>query len=236
MFVILPFEKQFYTRYEYKVDFIGHPLLDVINGDTIHTDRRAFLERNHLPDRPVVALLPGSRRQEISLMLKVMLKIVPSFSEYQFVVAGAPSISPEFYSSITTGTMVSVITGQTYDLLSCSEAALVTSGTATLETALMGVPQVVCYKGNFLSYLVARLVIRVKFISLVNLIMDKEIIRELVQKDLNTNNLRRELKRILDSKDRMEIINAYHGLREKLGGDGASAKAAHLMIQYLNEK
>lgn len=235
MFVILPFEKQFYAGYDYNVDFIGHPLLDVINGETIRPDRKAFLERNHLPDRPVIALLPGSRRQEIRVMLKLMLKIVPSFNEYQFVVAGAPSISPEFYTRLTSGPMVSVITGQTYDLLSCSEAALVTSGTATLETALMGVPQVVCYKGSYLSYLVARLVIRVKFISLVNLIMEKEIIKELVQKNLNTNNLRRELKKILDSNDRMEIIKAYNGLREKLGGEGASAKAAHLMIQYLSE-
>ena len=236
MFVILPFEKEFYARYDYEVDFIGHPLLDVITGETIHQDREAFLEKNHLSDKPIVALLPGSRRQEIRLMLEAMLKMVPLFSEYQFVIAGAPSIPTEYYSSIPAGTSVSVITGQTYDLLSCSVAALVTSGTATLETALMGIPQVVCYKGNFFSYLLARLVIRVKFISLVNLIMDKEIIRELVQKDLNTNNLSRELKRILDTDERKEITMAYTGLREKLGGEGASAKAANLMIQYLNEK
>ena len=235
MFVILPFEKDFYARYGYEVDFIGHPLLDVINGDTVHPGRQTFLELNHLPDKPLVALLPGSRSQEIRLMLDVMLKIVPSFGAYHFVLAGAPSISPDFYSGITAGTSVTVITGQTYDLLYHSEAALVTSGTATLETALMGIPQVVCYKGNFFSYLVAKAVIRVKYISLVNLVMDKEIIRELIQEDLTSQNLRDELKKILEGRERQEIIQAYSGLREKLGGRGASAKGAGLMIQYLKK-
>jgi lipid-A-disaccharide synthase len=235
MFVILPFEKDFYAQYGYPVDFIGHPLLDVLNVDTIHSDRNSFLERNHLPDKPMIALLPGSRRQEIQLMLKVMLKVVPDFRDYRFVIAGAPSISPNFYTGITAGTSVTVITGQTYDLLRYSEAALVTSGTATLETALMGIPQVVCYKGNALSYRVARFVIRVKYISLVNLIMDKQIVRELIQEDLTVPNLRNELKKILDSRERKEIIQSYAGLREKLGSNGASAKAAGLMIQYLKK-
>ncbi len=235
MFVILPFEKDFYARYGYDVDFIGHPLLDVISGDTTYPGRKDFLERNHLPDKPLIALLPGSRRQEIRLMLKAMLKAVSSFGEYKFVIAGAPSISPDFYSGITAGISVSIITGQTYDLLRHSEAALVTSGTATLETALMGIPQVVCYKGNFLSYLIAKSVIRVKYISLVNLIMDKEIIRELIQEDLTSQNLRNELKKILDGTERQDIIQSYAGLRAKLGGSGASAKTAGLMIQYLKK-
>ena len=235
MFVILPFEKEFYSRYGYEVDFIGHPLLDVIDRNTTHPGRKAFLELNHLPDKPLVALLPGSRRQEIRLMLESMLKIVSSFADYQFVIAGAPSISPDFYTGITAGSSVCVITGQTYDLLRYSEAALVTSGTATLETALMGIPQAVCYKGDFISFLVARLVIHVKYISLVNLIMDKEIIRELIQNHLTSQNLRNELKKILDGKERLEIIQAYASLREKLGGRGASAKAAGLMIQYLKK-
>jgi lipid-A-disaccharide synthase len=236
MFVILPFEKEFYARYDYEVDFIGHPLLDVISGYITHPERKTFLERNHLPDKPLVALLPGSRRQEIRQMLKSMLEIVPSFGEYHFVIAAAPSISPDFYSGILSGNSVSVVTGQTYDLLHHSEAALVTSGTATLETALMGIPQVVCYKGSFLSYLIARSVIRVKYISLVNLIMEKEIIHELIQDEFTGTNLRNELKRILDGRERQEMIKAYDGLREKLGGNGASGKAAHLMIQYLKKK
>jgi len=235
MFVILPFEKDFYARYGYSVDFIGHPLLDVINNDIIETGREEFLEKNHIPDKPLIALLPGSRRQEIRMMLKVMLNIVPSFSNYQFVIAGAPSIPPEFYKTIIGEVNVSVISGQTYDLLRCSHAALVTSGTATLETALIGIPEVVCYKGSFLSYLVARMVIHVKYISLVNLIMDKEIICELIQHDLNGQNIRTQLSRILDPSVRQEMIQAYSGLREKLGGPGASAKAASLMIQYLKQ-
>jgi lipid-A-disaccharide synthase len=235
MFVILPFEKEFYAKYDYDVDFIGHPLLDVITGAAIHTGRVTFLERNKLPDDPIIALLPGSRRQEIRMMLNVMLKTISSFSNYRFVIAGAPSISPDFYSGIIAGRPVSVVTGQTYDLLRHSEAALVTSGTATLETALMGVPQVVCYKGGFLSYLIAKCVIHVKFISLVNLIMDRKIVHELIQKDLNGTNLRNELSRILAGPERDEIIQSYAGLRQKLGGSGASAKAAGLMIQYMNK-
>jgi lipid-A-disaccharide synthase len=232
MFVILPFEKDFYARYGYEVDFIGHPLLDIINSDMICTDRMTFLERNHLPDKKIIALLPGSRRQEIRLMLKAMLKAIPYFSDYRFVIAGAPSIKPDFYAHIIAGAQVSVVTGQTYDLLHHSDAALVTSGTATLETALMGVPQVVCYKGNALSYLIARLVIRVKYISLVNLIMNKDIIAELIQDDLSVVNLRDELKKILEGPKKQEIIQNYAQLREKLGR-GASAKGACLMIQYL---
>jgi lipid-A-disaccharide synthase len=235
MFVILPFEKDFYARYGYNVDFIGHPLLDVIDRDMNYSDRKSFLQKNHLPDKRLVALLPGSRRQEIRLMLRIMLKTIAYFEDYQFVIACAPSINPDFYSGITAGLPVSVVTGQTYDLLHHSEAALVTSGTATLETALMGIPQVVCYKGNFFSYLIARSVIRVKYISLVNLILDKDIICELIQKDLSIINLRNELKKILDGPERQEIIQAYTGLREKMGGAGASIKAANLMIQYLTK-
>jgi lipid-A-disaccharide synthase len=236
MFVILPFEKDFYARYGYDVDFVGHPLLDVISRNESYPDRKNFLEKNSIPDKPLIALLPGSRRQEIRLMLKVMLKAIPYFDNYQFVIAGAPSINPGFYSDIIAGTPVSVVTGQTYELLHHSEAALVTSGTATLEAALMGIPQVVCYKGNFFSYLIARLVIRVKYISLVNLIMDKDIICELIQKDLSGLNLRNELKNILDGPKRLEIIQAYDGLREKMGGAGASFNTANLIIQYLKKK
>ena len=173
MFVILPFEKDFYSQFGVEVDFIGHPLLDVINEDSVYPDRSVFLERNNLPDKPVIALLPGSRRQEIKLMLKEMLKVTGHFSGYQFVIAGAPSMKPGFYDDSVSGTSATVINGQTYDLLRHSVAALVTSGTATLETALMNVPQVVCYKGSVLSYHVARWVIKVKYISLVNLIMDQ---------------------------------------------------------------
>jgi len=236
MFVILPFEKEFYKRYGYDVDFIGHPLLDVINRDEPLPDRSSFLERNHLPDRPLIALLPGSRKQEIKPMLETMLKVVPAFGDYHFVIAGAPSITPEFYSIILREYPVSIITGQTYELLHHSSAALVTSGTATLETALIGIPQVVCYKGNPISYILARRVVRVNYISLVNLVMDREVIKELIQDQFTVKNLETELTRILSGTRRQEIMKSYALLREKLGVRGASANAARLMIQYLNKK
>jgi lipid-A-disaccharide synthase len=236
MFVILPFEKEFYAAFGYKVDFIGHPLLDVINEDLILTGREEFIRRNNLPEKPYIALLPGSRNQEISLMLETMMKVAPLFGSYHFVIAGAPSVSAEFYSSITHGLPVSFVTGQTYELLHHSEAALVTSGTATLETALMNTPQVVCYKGNPLSYMVAKRVVHIKFISLVNLVMDKEVIKELIQEQFTVSNIAEELNRILSGSRRKEILESYQLLREKLGGRGASEKAARLMIQYMKKK
>ena len=236
MFVILPFEKEFYKRFGYDVDFISHPLLDVINADLPLPDRRSFVGLNHLPDKPLIALLPGSRKQEIKLMLETMLKVVPVFGNFHFVVAGAPSITPEFYSTIIKGAPVSVLTGQTYELLHYSEAALVTSGTATLETALMNIPQVVCYKGNPLSFILARQIVRVNYISLVNLVMDREVIKELIQEHFTAKNLETELNLILSGSRRQEIMKSYAILREKLGGRGASAKAARLMMQYLHNK
>jgi lipid-A-disaccharide synthase len=235
MFVILPFEKDFYNQFGVEVDFIGHPLLDVINEDTIYPDRSTFLERNRLPDKPIIALLPGSRHQEIRLVLKEMLKVVGYFPDYQFVIAGAPSVKPEFYTELISGTSVSVINGQTYDLLRHAAAALVTSGTATLETALMGIPQVVCYKGSVLSYWVARWVVKVKYISLVNLIMDHQVISELIQDNLSEQSLKVELKKILEVTKRQKIMIAYSALKEKLGGRGASARAASLVTQYLSK-
>ena len=235
MFVILPFEKKFYKGFGYDVDFVGHPLLDVINEDEPLPGRKSFLDKNQLPDRPLIALLPGSRKQEIKLMLGTMLEILPVFSDHHFVIAAAPSISKDFYTSITSGKSVSIVTGQTYELLHHSSAALVTSGTATLETALMGIPQVVCYKGSQLSYMLARQIVRVSYISLVNLIMDREVIKELIQEKLTPENLETELKKILSGLQRQEILEAYAHLRERLGGRGASAKAALLMIQYLNK-
>ena len=236
MFVILPFEKDFYKKHSYEVDFIGHPLLDVINITAEHPARFEFLERNNLPDKPIIALLPGSRKQEIRLMLEAMLKVIPSFPAHSFVIACAPSIDNEFYTCLTNGYHVSLIRNQTYDLLRQSQAALVTSGTATLETALIKVPQVVCYKGNYFSYLIARMVVYVRFISLVNLIMDKEIVKELIQGNLNCRNLAINLKKILEPDQRSEMLMNYRVLEEKLGGAGASGRAADLMMQYLAKK
>ncbi len=236
MFVILPFEKAFYNKYDYTTDFIGHPLLDVINARQQFPSRAAFLKKNNLKEKPVIALLPGSRKQEIEKMVSMMLTVTDHFPDYQFVVAGAPSLPVSFYRQIIANPSVQIISGQTYDLLHHSVAALVTSGTATLETALLGVPQVVCYKGNPLSYLLAKQIIHVKYISLVNLIMDKVIVTELIQNKLTTRNLIVELEKILDDgPNRNSMLNDYNKLAKKLGGTGASAKVAGLMIQYLDK-
>ena len=237
MFVILPFEKAFYARFQYNVDFQGHPLLDVINDDVIPANRKGFLDRYGLPDLPVIALLPGSRKMEIEKMLKIMTSVISSFPDYQFVVAGAPSIPNHFYEEILKGKDIRVISNQTYQLLSHSVAALVTSGTATLEAALMAVPQVVCYRGNVLSYLIARRLIHVKYISLVNLICDKMIVPELIQHDLTRQNLVSKLGSILEpGRARSAILEGYDELKHQLGGQGASARVAALMVQYLTKK
>ena len=175
MYVILPFEEAFYKKYNYKVNFVGHPLLDAI-ADKKSVDETKFKKEHDLSDKPVIALLPGSRKQEITKMLSVMLKMVDKFPGYQFVIAGAPSQDYSFYKQFINTKNVKFISNRTYDLLSISYAALVTSGTATLETALFKIPEVVCYKGSWLSYHIAKKIITLKFISLVNLIMDREVV------------------------------------------------------------
>ncbi len=235
-FVILPFEKDFFARFQYTVDFVGHPLLDVISMEKTMVSRDEFLKTHDLPDRPVIALLPGSRKMEIQKMLQQMIRVIPRFPEYQFVIAGAPAIPPAFYSNIIEDQKIPVLFNVTYTLLKHSEAALVTSGTATLETALIRTPQVVCYKGDAFSYFIARRIVHVKYISLVNLILDEPLVKELIQSDLNLDNLTTELKNILgDGPVRSKIIQGYNDLLEKLGGAGASIRAASLMIQYLNK-
>lgn len=238
MFVILPFEQDFYTRFDYKVDFVGHPLLDAIADRNMHKPSfDEFVKQHGLDHKPIVALLPGSRRQEISTMLPVMLNIRNDFKDHQFVVAGAPSQTKEFYAQFLQGTGVKIIYNETYSLLQQAEAALVTSGTATLETALFGVPEVVCYKGGYISYQIARRLVKVKYISLVNLIMDGEVVRELIQDEFNEQTLKEELSRLLnDNAYRSEMLKYLSELQQKLGGKGASRKTAELMIGYLQEK
>lgn len=229
MLVILPFEKEFYAKYQFDVKYVGHPLLDIIPATSIQQENTSF-------PKPVIALLPGSRKQEIKRMLPEMLAVVPRFPEYQFVLACAPSITNEYYDIFLTDFPEVIRSNQkTYDLLSIAKAALVTSGTATLETALFGVPEVVCYKGGNLSYMIARKVIKVKYISLVNLIMDREIVKELIQKECNASNLVNELSIILEEKHRYQLLNEYKSLREKLGNAGASERAAKEIIDYLKK-
>ncbi len=234
MFVILPFEKEFYKKFDYDVDFVGHPLLDAIEQENSNAaEKKNWKNKNNLDDKPIIALLPGSRKQEIAAMLPMMLSVTGIFTQYQFVIAAAPSVPKNFYESLITGKNIPLLVDQTYSLLVNSEGALVTSGTATLETALFEVPEVVCYKGGNISYMIARSLVKVKYISLVNLIMDREVVKELIQRDLNASNLENELRKILDPVNREKMKADYRSLKQKLGGKGASANAARLMIEYL---
>lgn len=233
MFVILPFVKPFYKRYGYDVTFVGHPLIDAIAYRT-QVNPNKFRDNHNLNSKPIIALLPGSRKQEITKMLSVMLSLINDFPDYQFVIAGAPSQEFEFYQSFIKHNNVSFISNKTYDLLSVAYAALVTSGTATLETALFKVPQVVCYKGSAISYHIAKRIITLKYISLVNLIMDKEVVTELIQNDFNKKRLKIELERILKKDKRENMFNTYYELEQKLGGKGASEKTATLIYTDLN--
>jgi len=237
MFVILPFEKDFYAKFNYKVDFVGHPLLDVI---TEHLKNKTIFEKfidNHkLENKKIIAILPGSRKQEIKHKLPVMLSVVKYFNDYQFVIAAAPSIELDYYKEFTKNINVKIISGKTYELLQHSTAAIVTSGTATLETALFEIPEIVCYKAGNLSYQLAKRLIKVKYISLVNLIMNKQVVKELIQSNLNTHNLKTELENILtNSNYRKNISEDYKKLKQILGGKGASVKTAELILKYLKD-
>jgi lipid-A-disaccharide synthase len=230
MLVILPFEKDFYEfKWNYKVEYIGHPLVQVVNEFKENNKQKTHFKK------PVIALLPGSRRQEVALKLPVMLETAKSFPQYQFVVAKATSLDDSFYNELLKNYLnVSAVKNETYNILSQSTAALVTSGTATLETALFNVPQVVCYKGSAISYQIAKRLIRIKYISLVNLIMDRGVVKELIQEKLTVENLVRELDLILTNKDKVAAIKKdYEELRNLLQKDGsASKKAAKLIVDF----
>ncbi len=232
MYVILPFEKEFYEqKHGFPVHFVGHPLIDAIESRH-KTDEPTFRHENKLSEtKPIIALLPGSRKQEVQKMLHIMLSVIDDFQDYEFVIAGAPSLDKAFYAPFLDHPNVSFVSNKTYDLLSHSYAAMVTSGTATLETALFKVPQVVCYKANWISYHIAKRIVTLEYISLVNLIMGKEVVKELIQDDLNTKNLKSELAKIILGPSRALQIEEYLELEKKLGGRGASKKAANLIVQ-----
>lgn len=238
MFVILPFEKDFYNKFNCDVEFVGHPLLDAIEQKKDKLPSfKDFRDKNQLPKKPVIAMLPGSRLQEIKQILPIMLQVVNHYTDFQFVIAGSNSIDKNFYSKILDNKNVPVVYNQTYDLLFNAKAALVTSGTATMETALFKIPQVVCYKGGALTYNIVKYLVKVKYISMVNLIMEKMVIKELIQNDLKKENIRTELDKIIhDEAYRSTIISDYNLLGQKLGGPGASSRAAKAMIELLNEK
>jgi lipid-A-disaccharide synthase len=231
MLVILPFEKDFYKKWNYEVDYVGHPLVEVINR---------FLEDNKSTSvttaAKTIALLPGSRKQEILKKLPIMLEVSSHFPDFQFVVAKAPGIEESFYNELLSPYKnVSAVVNQTYALLSVSFAALVTSGTATLETALFAVPEIICYKGNPVSYEIAKRLIKIKFIGLVNLIMNKEVVKELIQHELTVSNLVQELRLLLENKEKQEQVRQdYRELKSLLSKGGhASANAAGIIHQFL---
>lgn len=234
MLVILPFEKEFYSQRGMEVEFVGHPLLDAIGSRKWADDN--WKKKHGIPeDKELVALLPGSRKQEIDTMLPIMLEATASLNQFHFVLAMAPSQSVNTYQELIGSRKdVTLIQNETYAILSKTTAALVTSGTATLETALFGVPEVVCYKGNILSYWIARQLVKVKFISLVNLVMDKEIVKELIQDELNPQKLKEELLNLYTAERRKVMLESFEELRKKLGGPGASLKSSKLIINYLN--
>ena len=231
MYVILPFEKDFYEKkHHFSVDFVGHPLIDAIQNQQISTQEE-FIKANNLDTKPIIAILPGSRKQEISKMLSVMLSVSGDFPDYQFVIAGAPSQEFSFYEPFLKDKNIHFIANKTYDLLSHSTAALVTSGTATLETALFKVPEVVCYKGSWASYQIAKRVVTLKYISLVNLIMDAPIVTELIQDNCNSASIKIELEKLLEPTNRAKVLENYDLLEAQLGGSGASEKTAKLIVK-----
>jgi lipid-A-disaccharide synthase len=231
MYVILPFEKDFYKKYNYEVDFVGHPLLDAIKQ---YAPNPYFYQENDLyKDKKIIALLPGSRKQEIKKILPTMLDAASQFPDYQIIIAGAPSLQKDFYAPFLEGKNVEILFGKTYDILQQAHAALVTSGTATLETALFNVPQVVCYKGSAVSYQIAKRIIDIKYISLVNLIMDEKIVTELIQDDCSREKITAELDKILSGDTRQTMLDKYAALHQKLGNEGASEMTAKLMVERL---
>ena len=233
MYVILPFEKTFYEdKHQYPVAFVGHPLIDAIQNQE-KVDAAVFRTENKLTNKPIIAILPGSRKQEITKMLTLMLSVADDFPDYQFVIAGAPSQEFSFYEPFISKKNIHFISNKTYPLLQNATAALVTSGTATLETALFKVPEVVCYKGSWASYQIAKRIITLKYISLVNLIMDEEVVTELIQDNCTTQTIKTELTKILKPENRAILLEKYELLEKKLGGAGASKKTAQLIINDL---
>jgi lipid-A-disaccharide synthase len=236
MYSILPFENDFYKQFDYETQYVGHPLLDEVeNFNQVRLTKDEFLNKNKLSQVPIISILPGSRKQEIKVKLPIMLDAVKSLKNYQIVIAGAPNQTAKMYEEFERQGC-KIIFGQTYDLLSNSEAAIVTSGTATLETAILNIPEVVCYKGSWISYFIARSLIKINYISLVNLIMDQQIVKELIQGECNPFKIREELDLLLNDKNYREaMLSNFEIMREKLGGQGASKKVAHSLLKTISE-
>ena len=227
LYVILPFEKEYYKKkHDLNVHYVGHPLVEIISNEKKNKD--LFPLRL---TKPVIALLPGSRKQEIKKMMPVFKSVIHHFSNYDFIIAGVSNIRKEWYDEILKDDKIKIVYDKTYNLLKRSTAAIVTSGTATLETALFNVPQIVCYKSSLFSYLVGKLFIKLKFISLVNIIMEKEVVKELIQKDCSKNNIIYELSKLLKKQNILRVKNEYEKLRNRLGKEETSLKVAKLITK-----
>ncbi|MGB5005882.1 MAG: lipid-A-disaccharide synthase [Ferruginibacter sp.] len=238
MLVILPFEKDFYAKWNYEVEYIGHPLVEVVDEFLESNSKYQVSSSKYQVSGNTIALLPGSRQQEILKKLPIMLEVAKHFPAYQFVVAKAPGLDVHFYAALLAPYKnVSSVVNKTYELLVRSKAALVTSGTATLETALFGVPEVICYKGSAFSYQIAKRLIKIKYIGLVNLIMDKEVVKELIQDELTVENLKHELNLLLsDETKKLQLQEDYTSLKNLLGKGGhASANAAESIYSFLTK-
>ena len=239
MFTILPFETEFYRKYNYPVNYVGNPLLDAILEKKSEPDFLRFRTENNLPEKPILAVLPGSRKGEISVLLPTMLEAAAQFPDYQCIIAGAPNMGIEYYQPFMKESKVPVIWGKTYEILIHSRAAIVSSGTATLETAILNVPQVVVYRltpswlFNFLKYFF----LKTKFVSLVNIILEKEAVKELIQWDFTLKKVVQELKKILHNPEyEKRMLADYSDMMVKLGEAGASNRAAELMVEKLKAK
>lgn len=230
MLCILPFEVDFYKEWGFEANYVGNPLMDEIEA----FKKNESFGKEHAVQKPIIALLPGSRKQEIERLLPEMLKMVPLYPEYEFMVAAAPSFEPSYYQNMMGANPVKLVFQDTYNLVASADAAIVASGTATLETALLRTPQIVVYKGGAISIAIARLVVKIRFISLVNLIVDRKIVTELIQNDFNIGNTKKELDLILQGVGRAQMLADYEELAEKVGRAGASERAASIIIGYLN--
>ncbi|MES2681027.1 MAG: lipid-A-disaccharide synthase [Bacteroidota bacterium] len=232
LFVILPFEEAFYQKHQHKVYFTGHPLIDAIEDQRAgFKSKEEFIKHNNLSGKPIIAVLPGSRAQEIERMLGIMLEVTKEFKDYEFVVAGSNNLPATHYKPLEQH-HIKVVFSQTYELMNYAQAGIIKSGTSTLESALFKLPQVVCYKAGALSFAIGKQLVKIKYISLVNLIMDKPVVKELVQNDLTPKNISLELSRLLsDEAYRKNMISEYNNLVTQLGGSGASAKIAAYLVK-----
>ena len=233
LYVILPFEEIYYKeKHNYNTIFVGNPLVDVIE-DSLKEKNTFRADQKLNSNVPIIALLPGSRKQEIIKMMPTFLNVIDRFPQYKFIIAASPGIDFDWYQQFLKGKPVLLVKNQTYSLLKNSYAAIVTSGTATLETALFRVPQMVCYRSSFLSFQIAKRIITLPFISLVNLIMDKEVVSEIIQNEFTVNRIENELKLITESDKRDKLLKAYDELHQKLSTGGASKKTAIGIINFL---